>query len=134
MHNGGRPRPSVCHWGPPPSFYGDSMTEREELEYLIGLVQESTAWTRQEGDKPALELEVNDRIKNLLEQVTAPAKPARSRPDRPAGQAKTMAISIKGKKHRFPLDHLEKVPFKGSPTGYRWQLRKEFEHEYAAKI
>ena len=117
-------------------FIGDSMTEREELEYLIGLVQESTAWTRQEGDKPALELEVNDRIKNLLGAITGPsvARPARSRPDRTAQHSKTMAISIAGKKHRFPLDHLEKVPFKGSPTGYRWQIKKEFEHEYAEKI
>ena len=109
------------------------MTPHEELSYLIDLLKEATQWQRNDNDRPALELEVDDRIKNLLEQV---AKPVKTTP-RVFGQhtgIKTMCISIKGKKHRFPVDHLEKVPFKGSPTGYRWQLRPEFEHEYAEKI
>lgn len=109
------------------------MTPHEELTYLIDLLKEATQWQRNENDRPALELEVDDRIKNLLEQVAKPV-PAATRNSSSHTGIKTMAISIKGKKHRFPVDHLEQVPFKGSPTGYRWQLKKEFENEYAEKI
>lgn len=79
-------------------------------------------------DHDAIYYEYQDRVKRLLESVTT------KKDERRTAGSKTMAISIKGKKHRFPIDHLEKVPFKGSPTGYRWQLLPEFEHEYAEKI
>lgn len=109
------------------------MTPHEELGYLINLLKEATQWQRNDNDRPALELEVDDRIKNLLEQVAKPVTAATRHSSSHTG-IKTMAISIKGKKHRFPLDHLEKVPFKGSPTGYRWQLKDEFRGLYAEKI
>lgn len=105
------------------------MTNTEELAYLVQMGLDASEYRLEPGENhDAIYYEYQARVKRLLESVAARKAECR------AIGVKTMAISIAGKKHRFPLEHLEKVPYKGSPTGYRWQLKKEFEHEYAEKI
>lgn len=104
------------------------MTEQEELQYLVQMGLDASEYRLEPGENhDAIYYEYQARVKRLLESVTA------KKAERRTAGLKTMAISIKGKKYRFPVDHLEKVPFKGSPTGYRWALKKEFENEGCEK-
>ena len=113
----------------PPSFYGGKMTEQEELAYLVQMGLDASEYRLEPGENhDAIYYEYQARVKRLLESVTA------RKAERRAAVSKTMAISVHGKRCRYPIEWLEKVPFKGSPTGYRWALKKEFENEGCEKI
>lgn len=45
------------------------MTAQEELKYLFGILSEASKWASSQGDPDAVRMEVEDRIRNLINGV-----------------------------------------------------------------
>lgn len=45
------------------------MTSQEELTYLFGILSEASKWASSQGDPDAVRMEVEDRIRNLINGV-----------------------------------------------------------------
>ena len=109
------------------------MTEAEERLYLEELLLESARWTR-DPDEPycSVELEIRDRLRRL-NHVNTVDKNGLAQSVVERGLAKVAAkqkhgqlqpgyhrVTVDGKKLTLHESQLEKVPYRQSPTGYRW--------------
>lgn len=115
------------------------MTEQEreevERELILDILIESTKWHIDNDADDAIRLEVCLRAKRLLGIEKIPAEPQSvierglARQKDKAGQRHGQLrpgyhrVSINGKKLTLPESQLEKVPYRQSPTGYRWVLK-----------
>lgn len=116
------------------------MTEAEEIRYLSDLLLQASRWERSEGEVlSGLELEVQDRMRRLTGVETVDengmcqsvverglAKAAEAKEKKKKYKNKTKEgrhrIFIQGRRLTVDLDKLVKVPFKSSPTGYKYEL------------
>lgn len=115
------------------------MTDAEEIRYLSDLLLQASRWERSEGEVlSGLELEVQDRMRRLTGVETVDenglcqsvverglAKAAEKKKKK-AYKNKTKAgrhrIIVQGHRITVDLDKLVKVPYKASPTGYKYEL------------
>ena len=100
------------------------MSDREKLEFLLDILKESGKWSRTADDPTGLELEFNERLKQLLsvpqDRLIGPADPDGTIP-------RERRVKIKmpdGSWQRFYESELEKVPCKCSHTGFKWVLKE----------
>ena len=112
------------------------MTEAEERLYLEELLLESARWTR-DPDEPycSVELEIRDRLrrlnhvntvdKNGLAQSVVERGLAKAAAKQKHGQLQPgyHRVTVDGKKLTLHESQLEKVPYRQSPTGYRWVVK-----------
>lgn len=129
------------------------MTKQEEISYLTDLLLQASRWERSEGEVlSGVELEVQDRIRNLLGQNTvdenglaqsAPAPaPAKER-DLSAEEAKrerkrlwaakkyegSVRVRRDGKIFWAKREHVDTIPIK-TGTGFKYIVKPEFEDLY----
>lgn len=105
------------------------MSDKEELEYLVQMGLDASEYRLEPGENhDAIYYEYQARVKRLLESVTSSANKAQPRKAQQP-KSKTLSISVHGRKVRLPADKLEYVPYKGSPTGYRWWPKAEYMEE-----
>ena len=115
------------------------MTPQEELHYLTQLVLEASRWrvSEDQAEEDPLRLEITQRI-NTLQGVEPEVVDGRIQSVRERGLAKAEAkekkkyknrtkegrhrIIVQGHRITVDLDKLVKVPYKSSPTGYRYEL------------
>jgi hypothetical protein len=112
------------------------MTEAEEIRYLSDLLLQASRWERSEGEVlSGLELEVQDRMRRLTGVETVDengmcqsvverglAKAAEKKKYKNKTKEGRHRIFIQGRRLTVDLDKLVKVPFKSSPTGYKYEL------------
>lgn len=105
------------------------MNERDELAYLVQMGLDASEYRLEPGENhDAIYYEYQARVKRLLELVTASANKAQpQRKQRP--KSKTLSISVHGRKVRIPAEKLEYIPYKGSPTGFRWWPKAQYMQE-----
>lgn len=98
------------------------MDSKEELRYLIKLLQDSAAWRLSEGDdRSPLEIEVDSRINALLgepDEVKEDGRKHNSPKD-----ANRIRITLNGKKTWANREDCVQVPCKNSKTGFKWALK-----------
>jgi hypothetical protein len=99
------------------------ISDRDKLEFLLDILKESGKWSRSDDDPTGLELEFNERLKQLLsvptDRLVGPGDPDGVNP-------RERRVKIKmpdGTWQRFPESELEKVPCKCSHTGFKWQVK-----------
>ena len=122
------------------------MNRQEELQYLTDLLLEASRWERSEGEAlSGLELEVQNRIRNLLGQNTVdengrcqsePVQKPKSRSSEAKRRwheehhaNKTRVKLPSGRIIWVPLEHVEKTPI---PNGakFKWTIKPEFASLY----
>lgn len=115
------------------------MTNQEELQYLTDLLLEASRWERSEGEiLSGLELEVQNRIRNLLGQNTVDSdgrcqsEPRKKYDDAEYKRRWTenkkethVRTTVNGKTKWVKKEHAEKGP-KSKGNGWRWCIKPEF--------
>lgn len=122
------------------------LTPIEELQYLASLTCEACKWRIAEGDtRSGLEMEVEERLKNLNDQITAHEhgaylckSDAFDGLEEAYSQAKKSnkkysdkfaethrRVSVNGVTKWYAIDQLEQVPTQNSRTGYKWRLKDQ---------
>lgn len=114
------------------------LSEADEIRYLSDLLLQASRWERSEGEVlSGLELEVQDRMRRLTGIDTvdedgrcqsvverglakAAAKAKRKTPSRT--KEGRHRIIVQGHRITVDLNKLVKVPYKASPTGYKYEL------------
>lgn len=114
------------------------MTEREKIEkeLLLDIVLESSKWRLSEGDdRDCIRLEVEQRLNKYMgitpaivdgrEQSVVERGLAKQKAKQKHGQLQPgyHRVTVDGKKLTLHESQLEKVPYKSSPTGYRWVVK-----------
>lgn len=122
------------------------MTKNEEIKYLTDLLLQASRWERSEGEVlSGLELEVQDRLRNLLGQNTVDengrcqSEPVQT-PKKHSSEAKrrwqaehyagkTRVKMPSGRISWVPFEHVEKTPI---PNGakFKWTIKPEFASLY----
>lgn len=116
------------------------MTPEQELQYLTQLVLEASRWrvSEDQAEEDPLRLEITQRI-NTLQGIEPEVIGGRIQSVRERGLAKAEAkakkkkyknktkegrhrIIVQGHRITVDLDKLVKVPYKASPTGYKYEL------------
>lgn len=130
------------------------MTKQEEIRYLTDLLLQASRWERSEGEVlSGVELEVQDRLRNLLGQPTvdeegrAQSEPAAPAPaeerDLSAEEAKrerkrlwaakkyegSVRVRRDGKIFWAKREHVDRMPIK-TGTGFKYIVKPEFEDLY----
>lgn len=114
------------------------MTEREKIEkeLLLDIVLESSKWRLSEGDdRDCIRLEVEQRLGKYMginpevvdgrEQSVVERGLAKAAAKQKHGQLQPgyHRVTVDGKKLTLHESQLEKVPYRQSPTGYRWVVK-----------
>ena len=106
--------------------------EHVQKELLLDIILESTRYTVEPGDDDPIRTEVVDRYKALCRGGSeVNGKSVRERGLEKAGQSHGKLapgyhrVLVNGVKRTLHESKLVKVPFKCSPTGYRWKLKPE---------
>lgn len=108
------------------------MDAAQELAYLVQMGLDASEYRLEPGeDHDAIYYEYQARVKRLLESVTATTNKSQPRRAQQQPKSKTLSISVHGRKVRIPAEKLEYVPYKGSPTGYRWWPKQQYMAELA---
>lgn len=98
------------------------MDSKEELRYLIKLLQDSAAWRLSEGDdRSPLEIEVDSRINALLGEPDEVEEDGRKH-NLPK-ESNRIRITLNGKKTWANREDCVQVPCKNSKTGFKWVLK-----------
>lgn len=95
------------------------MDKKEELRYLIKLLQDSAAWRLSEGDdRSPLEIEVDSRINTLLGEPDEVKEDGRKH-NLPKDSDR-VRCTINGRKVYMDRSQVHQVPCKNSKTGFKW--------------
>lgn len=122
------------------------MTKQEEIRYLTDLLLQASRWERSEGEVlSGLELEVQDRLRNLLGQNTvdeegraqsAPVRTTdeatRERKRRWAAKKYAGFVRVRrggGKVLWVPREHVDTIQIK-TGAGFKYIIKPEFESLY----
>lgn len=122
------------------------MTKQQEISYLTDLLLQASRWERSEGEVlSGLELEVQDRLRNLLGQNTvdeegraqsAPVRKTdeatRERKRRWAAKKYAGFVRVRrggGKVLWVPREHVDTIQIK-TGTGFKYIIKPEFESLY----
>lgn len=115
------------------------MTEREQIEkeLLLSIIMESSRWRLSEGDdRDCIRIECETRLAKYMgispevvdgrEQSVVERGLAKQKAKQKHGQLQPgyHRVSVDGKKLTLHESQLEKVPYRQSPTGYRWKIRE----------
>lgn len=123
------------------------MTKQQEISYLTDLLLQASRWERSEGEVlSGLELEVQDRLRNLLGQNTvdeegraqsAPVRTTdeatRERKRRWAAKKYAGLVRVRrggGKVIWVPRDQVDTIQIK-TGTGFKYIIKPEFEELYS---
>lgn len=129
------------------SHKGTDMTNKEELQYLLGIVLEASQWRISEGDETdAIRLEVQDRIRRLSGQNTVDENGLhQSEPETEQQESEEAPVQTKshewihgrvhikfddGRYHWCKAEHCEKIPRPTQPYLTKWSVKAEFRHLY----
>ena len=114
------------------------MTEKEEIKYLMGLLQAAACWRLSEGDdRSPVDLEIDSRLNALLGEPDEVVdgrvinKKSSTYPqdvDNPEPAGMVQISMPKKKKKWVRLDWTELVPCKCSHTGFKRVVKEEFRH------
>lgn len=128
------------------------MTNKEELQYLLGIVLEASQWRLSEGDdRDTIRLEVQDRIRRLSGENTVDenglcqSEPLPKTEQQEPEEAPVRTKSLKSKEwmkgrvhvkfsdgnyHWCKAEHCEKVPRPTQPYLMKWAIKDEFKDLY----
>lgn len=96
------------------------MDRKQELQYLIGLVTEASKFDGT-SDQDNVRLEVESRIARLIEGFPGET-PRQKKAD---NHRDKVHMVVNGKQTWVKRELVTQVPYKLSPTGYKWVFKSE---------